>query len=286
MPVLAAFRYEEPRRIWGAGMLIRSRREMLNLNGRGPSSHLQFLLDGELVVERYGQRSVLKKGGLQVLLAGEDHRHLESSDRVHTLSIAFEPLPGDGYRVVDPADLDPVNDGELRIPVSTQGRTSEALHDVFRDAHELVISRESSRLKSGRRFYDWQLQAILRQLLLTLASRLDPTAGEVGRPTSVQRVVWLLSTHVDRSYALEELADEAGVSVATLTRHFKKTMGCTIKQFQQRMRIQQARMWLMEDPGMRLSDIAERLAFHDEFHFSKTFKQHCGQSPSEYRRSF
>jgi len=202
------------------------------------------------------------------------------------LSIFFQSLPGDGYVAVDEAAPPPVDGTDLRLPASVEGRPSEALHEAFRRAQELVMRRDLVATDRERRFCTWRLQTLVRELMLTLAARLDPHADEGFRPTPVHRVVQILSREFDRGYTLDELAYQAGVSPTTLQRQFKRAMGCTVKQFQLRIRIQQARMWLIEDRELRLRDIAERLGVLDEFHFSKTFKQQVGQSPSDYRSSF
>lgn len=256
------------------------------VNRKTPASHFQFVLAGEAVVERNGHRNTCKKGDVQVTLGGEYHRTVACTERLQTLGISFEYLPGDGYRLVDPTETAPVIGGELRFPVCVEARAAEALHDTFRQAQELVLRRGATSRADERTFCEWQLQTLVRQLMLTLATRLDPRASAGGRATPVQRVVRLLSNSLDRSFSLDELASEVGLSTSTLKRRFKQDMGCTVKQFHQRLRIQQGRMWLVEDPDLRLSDLAERLGFHDEFHFSKTFKLLTGQSPSGYRRSF
>ena len=39
----------------------------------------------------------------------------------------------------------------------------------------------------------------------------------------------------------------------------------------------------LADPSLSLSEIAERLGFYDQFHFSKVFKVYTNTSPSKYR---
>ena len=44
-------------------------------------------------------------------------------------------------------------------------------------------------------------------------------------------------------------------------------------------------MKLMEDPALSIQYISFAVGYNDIFTFSKAFKKHVGQSPSEYRKS-
>jgi len=39
---------------------------------------------------------------------------------------------------------------------------------------------------------------------------------------------------------------------------------------------------MLQDPGMRVTDVAHRLGYSDVAHFSRAFRRIAGVSPSEY----
>ena len=65
---------------------------------------------------------------------------------------------------------------------------------------------------------------------------------------------------------------------------FTQNFGVSPKQYLIDMRIKLAKQLLLEDEKL-ISDIAESCGFGSVYHFSRTFKQATGMSPTEYRRS-
>ena len=50
------------------------------------------------------------------------------------------------------------------------------------------------------------------------------------------------------------------------------------------MRIEKAKQ-LLQDPAMRIHEVAEQVGYSDVAHFSKSFKKITGKAPGEYRDS-
>lgn len=69
-----------------------------------------------------------------------------------------------------------------------------------------------------------------------------------------------------------------------LMRRFKQEFGCGIYEYVQKVRMEKARS-LLEDPNLKIQDIADMLGYKDKNYFSKAFKNYYGQSPSEYRHA-
>lgn len=82
---------------------------------------------------------------------------------------------------------------------------------------------------------------------------------------------------------LNELARQAGVSPATVSRRFKAETGQTIPEFVNRSRVQLAKLYLQEN-APDLSTIAQSLGFSDASYFSKVFSRYAGMTPTEYRQ--
>ena len=53
-------------------------------------------------------------------------------------------------------------------------------------------------------------------------------------------------------------------------------------QFLQHHRIERAKLLLLSEEDYSIGEIAQALDFSDIYHFSKTFKKLCGQSPSQF----
>jgi AraC family transcriptional regulator len=79
------------------------------------------------------------------------------------------------------------------------------------------------------------------------------------------------------------LASQAGVHPAHLARVFRRTHGCTMAQYQSRVRIQRACVRLASR-GASLAHVAAEVGFADQSHFTRTFTAIVGIPPGAYRR--
>jgi AraC-like DNA-binding protein len=71
---------------------------------------------------------------------------------------------------------------------------------------------------------------------------------------------------------------------STLSRRFSACMGVSIPVYLQRIRIRHA-MTLLNQSGLEVTDIALECGFSDASHFARVFREHCGLSPTEWRRT-
>jgi AraC-like DNA-binding protein len=83
---------------------------------------------------------------------------------------------------------------------------------------------------------------------------------------------------------IESIAHESGMSYESFRKKFRAITGDSPGRYRNRIAVDLARQMIYEQ---RLSnkELAERLGFCDEFHFSRRFRQITGQSPRDFRRS-
>ena len=88
----------------------------------------------------------------------------------------------------------------------------------------------------------------------------------------------------DRPELLEDIARGAGLSYESFRKKFRAVTGVSPARYRNRMVIDHARKMIYEE---RLSnkELADRLGFCDEFHFSRRFRETTGRTPGEFRRS-
>ena len=82
---------------------------------------------------------------------------------------------------------------------------------------------------------------------------------------------------------ITQLVGEVGLSRTQLHRKIKELTGFPASKFVQNIRMQQA-MKLLRDKRINVSQIAYSVGFSSQTHFSTTFKQYYGISPTEYIR--
>jgi AraC-like DNA-binding protein len=104
---------------------------------------------------------------------------------------------------------------------------------------------------------------------------------------SVQKVaegIIYMSEHLDHPMRVSALAALANLSPAHFTVLFKEQTGCSPRDYLHLLRIHRA-CQLLRSSTLNVKEIATRLGYQDQFHFSRQFKAFQGVSPSEYRQS-
>jgi AraC-like DNA-binding protein len=126
-------------------------------------------------------------------------------------------------------------------------------------------------------------------LALTLVQRaLGPrtthaAAASVGRQRLVDRVKLVLASDVARRWTLAEVAAEVRGSPVYLTQVFQQVEGLPLYRYQLRLRL--ARALDLVEQYDDLTALSLDLGFSSHSHFSASFRQMYGRSPSEFRQS-
>ena len=106
----------------------------------------------------------------------------------------------------------------------------------------------------------------------------DPADG-------VQKVaesIVYMSEHLDQPLRVTGLAALANLSPAHFAVRFKEQTGCSPRDYLHLLRIHRA-CQLLRSSTLNVKEIAARLGYQDQFHFSRQFKAFQGVSPTEYR---
>ena len=82
-------------------------------------------------------------------------------------------------------------------------------------------------------------------------------------------------------FNIDALASDVGISRAQLHRKMKEITGISSGKFLRNLRMEQAAR-LLREGLVNVSQVADRVGYADQAHFSTAFKTHFGQSPSEY----
>lgn len=96
----------------------------------------------------------------------------------------------------------------------------------------------------------------------------------------IRDVIEHIIKNYDRSFKIEELAEIANMSVASLHRHFKEVTAMSPIQFQKQLRLQEARRMLTAD-STDIADIAFRVGYESQSQFSREYSRMFGCPPRE-----
>ncbi|MFW5689946.1 MAG: helix-turn-helix domain-containing protein [Spirochaetota bacterium] len=110
--------------------------------------------------------------------------------------------------------------------------------------------------------------------------------AEHAPPTTSDDLVATLADQIRErpgdDWRVSEIAGRAGISPQHLGRLFRERTGSSPKEYVLGARIEAARAYL-RGSSLPIKRIARELGFHDEFHFSRSFRSRVGTSPAAYR---
>jgi len=91
-----------------------------------------------------------------------------------------------------------------------------------------------------------------------------------------------IEDHLDSEIALEDLAATVHLSAYHFARLFKASTGLPPHQYVIARRIERAKQ-LLRDDDLSLAQVAARVGFWDQGHFTRHFKRLVGVTPKHFR---
>lgn len=126
-------------------------------------------------------------------------------------------------------------------------------------------------------------EILYRVLCGTQAPVLYSLAAQGGRFSQVARALKVMQCDYAGKLDVERLARTARLSVSAFHRAFKEITSDSPMQYLKKIRLTRARD-LMVQEGMKAYIAADRVGYESASQFSREFKRHFGQSPSEMMR--
>jgi two-component system, response regulator YesN len=98
----------------------------------------------------------------------------------------------------------------------------------------------------------------------------------------IKRVIEYIKKNYMNKISLNDISGYTNLSVSYLSRIFNEEMGCNLNTYINRVRIDNAKLFLLND-SIPLTEAAYLSGFDDQSYFSKIFKKVAGVSPGKYR---
>jgi AraC family transcriptional regulator len=150
----------------------------------------------------------------------------------------------------------------------------------------LAVDAELSAGAAGGRLAAEALATVLAvQLLRQVLAPRQPTRGRDGAlpREKLRAVVAYIEAHLDAGLTLEQLAAAAHLSAYHFARQFKSATGMPPHQYVLARRVARAQELLHPDRDLALAEIAARVGFADQSHFTQHFKRLVGVTPRQFR---
>ncbi|MBU8906523.1 helix-turn-helix domain-containing protein [Desertibacillus haloalkaliphilus] len=151
-----------------------------------------------------------------------------------------------------------------KVPAILVHRTSEK------------FAREIEELKRVSEFEE------LRRRMIKTYADLSKSEALSGYSGTVRKVIEHLQVHFDRPLNKDELAEKCYVHPSHLSRKFKQETGMTVKEYQQKIRIERA-IEILDNEKLSVEEVAWFIGYEDPSYFTRVFKNKTGLTPSDYR---
>ncbi|MFD2114342.1 AraC family transcriptional regulator [Paenibacillus yanchengensis] len=129
----------------------------------------------------------------------------------------------------------------------------------------------------------------LYEFLVTLLDKLQETEPKENVTDShnidkaLQKAIHYMNNHYTEKISIANIANVVGYSPQHFQKLFKNSYGTTPHTYLQRIRMQQAKLWLEEDTTVPIKEIAWRLGMEPNY-FNRIFKEYEQITPKQYRQ--
>ncbi len=150
---------------------------------------------------------------------------------------------------------------------------------------ELPINQEGMSELSHMNILGMESIAEMSDYMMDAFAILISTQEQKGSKSElISRICGYIETHLKDAPIVEVIAAEFFMSPSTLRLEFQREMGVSVKNYTDRLRIEQSKN-MLTDSNKKIQNIAADLGFNYAQSFIAFFKSSTGMTPGEYRAS-
>ena len=162
--------------------------------------------------------------------------------------------------------------------IGAADNVSEEIVDYFRKLYSAVENNSDVlRLEAGA-----YLSLIFSKLLISGIVQSRASRGK--KESFSSKIQDYLKKHYSENITSEDAAEELFYTQSYFCRLFKKQFGTSFLEYLSMYRVSLSKVRL-ENPSVKVSEVAEAVGFMDSAYFSRCFKRLVGISPSEYKKN-
>ncbi len=275
--------YEKVRTKFGNSILIEQRTE--RLDSATAFWHFHPELELHYINKGYGKRHVGSHisyfNNSQLLLVGSDIPHKGFTDGI----------TNNGKETIIQFKKEFLGDSFFDIP------EMKDINKLFQRAKKGLLFNPVIKKKIGPKIEDlvnyegfervMEFLNVLHELAVSDDYRvLNPEGfnfeAEPQNTAKIDRIYKYVNANFKNQISLDEIADQASMTVPAFCRYFKKVTGKTFTKLVNEYRVVHATK-LLQESKLSITDICYECGFNNFSHFNKRFKDVTGKSASNYR---
>lgn len=165
--------------------------------------------------------------------------------------------------------------------VHLEGEQRIALEQLFA---RLARAKTSSEAADQYEYYIVFMELLLMVYRLFEHEMRQRTVFHSVKEEHAQRIIDYIGEHFAEDIHMHHLEAALHLNRYYLAKTFKEVTGSTIFQFINERRINEAKLLILLEPNLSLTDISYQVGFKHSSHFSRLFKKLVGMTPEQYRR--
>ena len=226
-----------------------------------------FITKGKCSITINGKKYIARAGQWFFIPAGTSHSY--SSFRGQTFEKYW--MHFDLYPSANLFDM-------LSLPFFVNVPEGSAIYDLFARATDAMESNDfTDRI---------QLKTCLLSLISEYIKLVYPDGVAVeSTDNRIDDVLRYINNNLSQPLSVPGLASKFHLHPTHFIRFFKEKTGQTPARYIKIRRLESAKL-LLEDTGLYILEIIEKVGFSDESQFSRQFKSYFGYSPRNYRKYF
>lgn len=159
--------------------------------------------------------------------------------------------------------------------------------------YNIILLKLNERLKTSdlydKKLYDKSYESF--DSLLTLRIYLKGSiidiqkmsdAGESSSLTIIDAAIRYIKENIEKDINMAQVSNHLSLNYSYFSKLFKDRMGVSFKKYIIQLKMDYAKQ-LLEDPTIRIYEVAQRVGYDNAQNFSRAFKGHFGFSPKAFR---
>jgi two-component system response regulator YesN len=234
--------------------------------------------DESIIVEGLNRVVDWNKFRCQVVATGHDAVSGAAAIRAYKPNIVF-------------TDIKMPNEDGLTMLAGLKSEFPDMLVTVLTGYRDFEYAKEAISLGVTRFLLKPSKMDELEEALTCMTGVLDrqrpreaPTAGDSANSFLARQACGYMRDHYAEKISLQDVADHCYVSQWHLSKLLHKHLGEAFYDLLNGIRVERAKV-LLEDPSLRISEIAAIVGYADTAHFSRIFKKCVGLAAGDYRNA-
>ena len=230
-------------------------------------SHVEVIhvISGSIEMTISGSKHTLMAGEVSIAFPYAVHSYAPAPD-AEAVILLFDPSVTGPFekKLLSRWPLEPFVTDAGPVPMLLQ-KLLHCARSEDEDARELAMA---------------YLQVVVGEVLLSL--RLVGTEGT--DISTIQKILIYCSQHYTEDISLKMISQSIYVSQSAITKTFSNKLGCSFRDYINRLRISKAK-YELENTDRKITDIMNQCGFQNQSSFNRVFLEITGTSPSQCRKA-